>query len=348
MDSKSNTRRRVFAALAVRESGEEAKGLLDYLGAGEAEAAKALIAAYAKDPSAELAMEGLIAQMAAAEYFSSIAEVHPAWILENLKVEPPRVVGLILRSLPSAHVRYLLQHLPPMLRECVPNMVESFAVRPEVLDLIRRRFESKFLPMRVTRSVAHPGFEHIYYLKTEELTALVRELGLYEMAIALSGMSSKALHMVFNRLELADAKRLQRRMKTLSGVSPELHRQARFNLLEIEGRHEGPEKMLTAVGLAALASACGREYEYAAKLLQQKMAPLEAYLFKRFIDERRKTHNPAVGALRRDITLKLIAQLAEDGLTNGEWRRFHPDFEAEVEGRLSETWEDETISMKIE
>lgn len=345
---QSNARQRIFAALAVRALAEGALQLLDYLSDAEARAIRPMVSLYLEEPEGDRAADALISRSIAAESFSSIAEVHPAWILEHLKSEPPRVVGLILRALPSSHVRYLLRHLPPMLRECVPNMVESFAVRPEVLDLIRRRFEANFLPMRVSRSVAHPGFAHLYYLKSEEVSELVRELGLFEMAIALSGMHSQALHMVFNRMDLKVAKRLQKRMKQLAGISPELHRQARFNLLEIEGRHEGPDRMLTSVGLAALASACGRAHEHAAMLVRQKLAPLEAYLLKRFIEERRKTHNPAVAGERERIVLTLVAQLAEDGRIAQQWRCFHPMYSADDDRRLSEKWEDETISMKVE
>jgi len=169
------------------------------------------------------------------------------------------------------------------------------------------------------------------------------------MAVALSGMSSKALHMVFNRLDLKDAKRLQKRIKEQSGISPELHRQARFNLLEIEGRHEGPERMLTSVGLASLASAAGSEHQLLARLIEQKLTPSEGYLLKRFIGERKRTQNPAVAAERREIVLRMVGQLAAAGRINPEWRKFAPDFDpAEEEKPKTESWEDETISMKVE
>jgi len=348
MRDSADTRRRMAAALAVRSYGEGANRLLDYVSERERRELAPLMEACSADPEGPEAMDRLISQMLASERFSSIAEVHPAWILEHLKGEPPRIVGLILRSLPSSHVRYLLKNLPPMLRDCVPNMVESFAVRPEVLELIRRRFEANFLPMRVTRSIAHPGLEHLYFLKVEELGELIRELGLLEMAIALSGMSSKALHMIFNRLDLKDAKRLQARIKGLRGISPELHRQARFNLLEIEGRHEGSDRMLASVGLAALASAVGRDLADLARLIQQKMAPSDGYLLKRFIDERRQTSIPKVAQERRGMVLRLVARLASEGRIDPQWRSFAPDYVPEEEPDASRSWEDETISMKVE
>ena len=347
MTAASGTRHRIFAALAVRELGREAARLLGCLSESQARAAAPLIESYSSDPAGPMAMDSLIAQMAASERFSSIAEIHPAWLLERLTGEPPRVVGIILRALPSSHVRYLLKNLPPMLRDRVPSMVESFAVRPEVLEIIRRRFEANFLPMRISKRVSHPGFEHLYFLKTGEIEALVRELGLVELAIALSGITGKALHMIFNRLDLKDAKRLQAKIKGLKSISPELYRQARLNILKIEGRHEGPEKMLISAGLAALASAMGSGHAEPAGLMQQKMPPSDAYLLKRFLDETRLAKNPKVDAERQAMVLRTVAELSADGRISPEWRRFDPDFVPE-QGEGPDNWQDETVSLKFE
>ncbi len=353
MSLQSNNRRRAFSALAVRRDGETARALLDYMTDRESKACSDLIKRFEKQPRRDQALEQLIRQMIASERFSSIAEVHPDWILERLKSEPPRVVGLILRSLPSNHVRNLLERLPPMLRERIPNMVESFAVDPKVLEVIRKRFESNFKPMRISRLVGRPGFEHLYFLKSEEITELVHELGLWEMAIALSGMSQKALHMIFNRLDLKDAKRLKRRIDEIKGISTELYRQARFNLLEIEGRHEGSERMLFSVGLVALACAAREDDVPFLELLMQKLEPASGYLLKRFIDEHKKRINVAVASERQMIILKLVAQLASEGHISAEWKRFSPEYD-ETAGkgdRLSleeEPVSDETASIVLQ
>ncbi len=351
MDSASNIRQKVVAALAVRKSGDAAADILDYMSDADQEACAPLINTFVAEPGRELAMEQLIRQMVASERFSSIAEVHPAWILEYLRNEPPRVVGLILRSLPSRHVRYLLEHLPPMLRERIPNMVESFAVAKPVLDLIRRRFEGHFLPMRISRNVAHPGFEHLYFLKSDDLSEVIREAGLMELAIALSGMSAKTLHMIYNRLDLKDAKRLQRRIRDLHGISTELYRQARMNLLEIEGRHEGSERMLASVGLAALACAAGAGDERLLRLVQQKLPPLDGYLLKRFVDERRARANEQIAVERRKIIEDIVGLLAVEGKISPEWRSFSeaadvPLEEASPATMLEQDINEETASIR--
>jgi hypothetical protein len=325
---QETTRQRMVAALAVQDEGEAALRLLDYLAERDCDACEKLIQLFAAEQAEGLDLGQLVRQMVASEEFSSIAEVHPAWILERLRGEPPRVVGLILRSLPSKHVRYLLDHLPPMLRDRIPNMVEAFGVAKPVLELIRRRFERHFLPMRVTHAIEHPGFEHLYFLKGEELEVVIRDLGLTELAIALSGMSTKALHLIFNRLSLKDAKRLQRRIRELKGISTELYRQARYSLLAVEGRHEGAERLLVSAGLAALACALGQEHGYLARLLQQKLAPVDGYLLKRFIDEHKSRFDESIAVERRGMIVQHVALLAHEERVSPQWARFAPEVAA--------------------
>ncbi len=349
MTTPSGLRLKMLSAIGVRRRGGRAVELLNYLPEAEAEAAGELMQGYAAQPDRDYALEQLIRQMAASERFSSLAEIHPAWFLEQLRSEPPRVIGLILRSLPSKHLRFVLENLPPMLRARIPNLVESFAASKPVLDAIRRRFERRFLPMRITRAIEHPGFDHLYFLKGDDLALVVREIGLTELAIALSGMSSKALHIIYNRLELKEARRLQRRIKGLSGVSPELHRQARFNLLEIEGRHEGAEQMLASVGLAALSCAAADEYDGLVRLLMQKLPPAEGYFLRRCVEARRSRVQRTLGEERREMVLRIIAELAAEGRIDPQWRCFAPEV-AEAyrpgEGGTEADPEEETGSLK--
>ncbi|HPQ80123.1 MAG TPA: FliG C-terminal domain-containing protein [bacterium] len=322
MEQAQNNRLRTVAALAVLRGGGDASDMAEHLNEAEGKRILRLMSLYSDEPDAEVKMEHLLRQMVASERFSSIGEVHPAWVLERLREEPPRVVGIILRSLPSKHVRYLLKNLPPMLKAALPDMVESFAVARPVLETIRRRFESHFLPMRVSRAVESPGFEHLYFLKVDELCELIREIGLTELAIALSGLQGKTLHAVFNRLPLKDAKRLQRRMRETGEVSPDLFRQARYTILEVEGDHVGPDRMLMRVGIAALASAMDREHGPLVKLVMQRMEPADGYLLKRSMDERRLRFSSKLASERQGMILEAVGRLAREGRIDPSWTSF--------------------------
>lgn len=349
MGNKTGSRHRVIAALAVLRDGGDAASLLDYLSDDDRGIVELLVESYSREDDVPYAMERIIRQALISEQFSSLSEVHPAWILERLRDEPPRAIGIILRMLPSKHVRFILEKIDPILRDQIPSIVESFAVPTPILDVIRRRFERHFMPMPISRTVEQLGFEHLYYLKGEELGELIREIGFSELAIALSGISGRSLRTVCNRLELKDAKRLQQRVKEFAGAPPEFARQARYTILEVEGQRIGPHRMLFKIGLAALASAVGDGYEALVRQIQQKLDPDDAYLLKRFIDERRVRYCPRVATQRRELILDLVALLAEQGRVDQSWRRFRPTWETPpLAGQSALEGEDETETVPYE
>jgi len=350
MDMQSGNRQRMISALAVMNDGDDAADLAKFMSEGDGAAYSSLIEAYSGEPDRELSMRRVIKHLVSSEQFSSLSEVHPAWILEHLREETPRVIGIILRFLPSRHVRYLLKNLPPMLCEQVPNMVESFSVSPDILNVIRKRFEKHFLPMRISRFVENPGFDNLYYLKESELDEVFRDVGLTEMAIALSAMPSKALHVVYNRLDVRDAKRLQSRIRELSNVSPELFRQARSTLLEIESERVGPKQLLKIIGLSVFADAVDAGDRNLVRMIQQKLDPKDGYLLKRFVDARRVRPSPVPRDDRQGMILESVTLLAREGRIAEAWGHsppadeVNPNDEAPVPGGFGD---DETNTAHL-
>lgn len=327
MDKRIYNRQRIVAAMAVMDDGGAAADLLSFMSHPDAEICKSLVETYSCEADTESAMNHIIKHLISAEKFSSLAEVHPAWLLEHLRCETPRIVGIVLRFLPSKHVRFLLKNLPPMMCEQIPKMVESFSVPPEILDVIRRKFEKKFIPMRASRDIEELSFENIYYLREHELQELFCDLGLTEMAVALSVMSSKVLRVIYNRLDVKDAKRLKARIREISDISPTFFRQARSRLLQIEGEAMGPKQFLKALGLSAFAEAAADGYDEAVRMIQQKLDPSDGYLLKRFVAERCMHPSPIPQAARQEMVLKAIASLAREGRIDGAWQRFWPSYE---------------------
>src|SRR3989344_1575997 len=145
----------VIAALAVIHHGAKAASLQDYL----SEEAKARMQSELQvwtdleEVSRQALLQHYLKTVRLQQDLSSITEIHPAWLVEPLKNESPRVVGVILRHIPSKHVRYILEHLPARTVAQMPKLIESFYVPKEILNLIRRRFERHFLPMRTSRMI---------------------------------------------------------------------------------------------------------------------------------------------------------------------------------------------------
>lgn len=322
-----NNRQRMLVALAVLDSGEKAALLLSFLSPKDLEACtSAMRSCLEIDPSErEFKIKGQIGSLIASEQWSGLAEIHPAWLLEALKEESPRVIGIILRYLPSRHVRYILEHLPSQLRCTIPNVVEAFSVPQPVLDVIRRSFESKFASFHISRSLEKFGFEHLYYLRGDELEVFFKDLGLQELAMALHGISGKSLGFLYNRLSLRDAKRLKSRMKELGDISEPLKRQARFTVLEVEGEHLGPELLLMEIGLASFARALSSDHTDLARLLEIKLDPAISYVLKRYIDERLNKNTHSTAAERQSLILSRVARLARENLIDESWTRFFPN-----------------------
>lgn len=349
MDAHSNNRHRIVAALSVLNDGEGAAKLATFMSQGDGDIHASLVKEYTGGGDVEYQMRRTIKQIVSSDKFSSLFEVHPAWILEHLRYEQPRIIGIILRFLPSQHVRYILKNLPPMLCEQVPNMVESFSVSPDVLKVIQRKFEGHFLPMRISRSIDRPGFENLYYLKEQELEALFIELGLMELAIALSTMSSKVLRVIYNRLDIKDAKRLQAKINALpSDLSLLLLRHARSSLLHIELERVGPKQLLKIIGLGAFADAMGKDHDDLVRMIQQRLDPRDGYLLKRYVDERRVRPSAVSQEERQGMILDVVALLAREGRIDGAWSGLSSDegFKAEAgESASAESWDEETSTL---
>ncbi len=315
------------ALMAVLHEGEGARELLPFMGDGERAACEKsvahLLTSTNGDRNEKLRSE--LRALAASESFSGIAEIHPAWILEALKDETPRIMGIIMRYLPSKQVRYVIEHLPPEVSSKIPTLIEAFAVPKTILEVIRRRFEARFLPIHISKTLDRFEFHHLYYLKGEELERLFVELGLREMAMALDGLSEKMLSVVLNRLDLSDAKRLHRLMQELRGVSREIKHQARYAILEADDERAASGQLLMEIGMSSFARAMNHGDEELFALLRQKLSPRMAYALKRLIDEQAHAITPALADERKELVLTCIAGLAAENRIDAQWVRFSPD-----------------------
>ena len=307
-----------MAALITR-SKEKVDELLPYMSSADAQSLQAALTVYHEHPynKKELANKKLRALLAT-EQFSTIADVHPAWILDKLKNEPPRIIGILLRYLPSQHVRYVVENLPAKVQDELPDMIESFAVQPNLLSLIRKKFEQHFIGMHFTRQEQELSFEHIYYLKHQELETLFTDLGIQEMAMALATMSRKSNRMLLNRLPLRKAKELQQRCKNVAKLSSTLCHQARFTILEAAGERIGSEQLFLDLGLAAFARSLGQEHAQLFQYILQKIAPQHGYVLKRSLTQWSE-QGQQLSEERRQLILARLVTLAKDAKIEPTW-----------------------------
>ena len=223
-------------------------------------------------------------------------------------------------------------------------MIDSFSVSPEVMDVVRKKIESHFIPMRISKSVEELGFENIYFLKDFELEELFCDLGLTEMATAFLKTSPKVMRVIYNRLSVKDAKKLQGRIRTLSDVTQDVYSQARSNMLRIDDESIGPKRLLKNLGLTVFAEAVDDSCGKLVRMIKQKLDPKAGYLLRRFVNERKTVPSAVSCKKRQDAILKTIAFLADVGRVDSDWKRFctggilqHDEGEGRNVGGLSAT-----------
>lgn len=313
-----------LAALALREGYGEAQALAHAAGPSLKEPLQAALAPFAGKPEAELkqAMEARLKTLATREAFLGIAEIHPAWLVESLKKESPRVIGVILRHLPSKHVRYLLEHLPRRIVLKLPKLVESFYVSSDILKIVRGRFERQFVPMRVSHQIDCFEFSHLHCLKIEELEVLLDSLGLSELALALVHSAKKILRTVVHRFGIGEGREILNRVKRFRGQPAWLIREARYSVLSQKGKGQGTGAFLRELGFLSLAKSFGSEDGELFEPLKQKLAPPEAYLLKRSLEEQFAAFSPKAverSTLRQAFVLDHLRELCEAGKIDPLW-----------------------------
>lgn len=305
-------RERTVALLAMRYDPVAPERLADFAAPAESAALAGRIAQLAALPPAELVsrcgeqLEGL----RMAEEVVLLSEIHPAWLVEVLEQESPRVVGLLLRYLPSRHVRYVMEHLPASLKDRLPNVIDAFAVSSEILRLVRRRFEAHFAPIRPARQLEQVTFQDLWVLRAEEFETLLHDLGIQELAFAFRDMDRRAIHMVLNRLQFRDAKALKERIEGLTVGDGLIERDAKYSIFDMAIDEGDAATILKEIGIHSLAKAFVPTDRAMVDVIRLKLAPRFGYLLRRCTDLYGPRTHPGIVAGRQTLVLQRLAQLS--------------------------------------
>lgn len=318
-DTTSHYRLRMVAALIARN---DVADLLAYIAPEEQRTITPMVNALAVLEIAE--RDDVIREYERAARtepeFVLLADVHPAWIVDVLLHESPRIIGLIMRFLPSRHTRYVLEHLPHTVREQLPHMVEAFAVSDAVLRLVRRWFEQHFTPTHDLHAVATLDFTAISALSLDELAALIHDLGIQEMAHAFARMPKEAVKLILNRLPFDDAQALMKRLSDCTKIDPQLERDARYSILELRLEQGASAELIAEVGALALAKAFQSHHYSMLATLKQKLPPRLAYLLQRDVDMALFASAVPLAIERQSLILSRFAALIESGVLRHEWK----------------------------
>jgi flagellar motor switch protein FliG len=245
----------------------------------------------------------------ATEELSNLAEIHPAWIVKAIENESPKIIGIILRWLPSRHVRYILDKLPKKVKLSLPKLVESFAVPTQVLNLIKAGFERKFNIPQATTKDSIKTFDDCVYLKTKDLEVVFKDLGMHELAMAFQNVDQTGVKVLLNRMSVSSARALQHRIKDVADENVALLRDARYSLLEVAMDQEDIDKLLIEIGIASFSKALKNDDVFSG--LQLKLDPEVSYLFKRYIDQHINANKLA--DIRQGLIMERLSILSRAG-----------------------------------
>lgn len=221
-------------------------------------------------------------RMVVGDSLSNAAQIHPAWIVKELENESPKVIGIVLRWLPSSHVRFILDNLPKRVKMALPKLVESFSVPAPILRMIRSSFEKKFGAISNGTSEVN-SFGDVVNLKLGDLEMLFKDLGIHELALAFNNVEFSAMKVLLNRMSITTARALQQRIKDVAEADESILKDARYTILEVALDQEDIDKLLIDVGLAAFSKAIDDPEMYSA--LKLKLDPVASYVLKRYVDQ---------------------------------------------------------------
>lgn len=240
-----------------------------------------------------------------------LQDVHPEWMLKILERETPRVIAILLRYIPSRQSRYILERLPPRIKERMPHFVDAFSVPTLVVQSMRRRFESHFLAASPTHAEMD-SFAGLAALSFEDLPKLICDLGLHEIALAFSDADDRSIHILMKRLPESDARRLQERMHHLEDAPKALTRDAKFTILDIDVESVPSDVFLFEIGIRAFAKACGRAEKDLISALSLKLEPrVGEWLLSQAA---RKSGGGELGGLRQQMILNRLETLSRAGV----------------------------------
>lgn len=225
-----------------------------------------------------------VKQLSSQSYGSPLRDIHSDWILQALTHESPRIIATILRHLPTDHVRYVLERLPAKILQKMPPLSETFSLNPELIQILRRRFEKNFLvkPMPLTHRLT---FSNLCLLTSDQLHLLFRKMGMMEVIMAFSQLDQKTMDTLFKRLPQRDATLLKLGLGKKQVFPEQRQKQAQAHLMSIDVTKGAPEYFILEVGFFLYSKALLPVYLEEARLIQQKFSLEVGRLLKKYIEK---------------------------------------------------------------
>jgi hypothetical protein len=313
-------RTELLAALCLMNEGEAARSLFAF--ASESDEPELNKVADRLLREGEVDSAGLLSRIRKLRNFSfgsGFSEIHPGWILEKLEGESPRVLGILCRFLTGDKIKYLIEHLPEWRRKLLPKVNESYKVSAYVAEIVRTLAEKRLTFTTPPQGGAF-SFPHLTLLKTEDLRALFRDLGVEEIRKAFKDVEPQVLRAFLARFVPATAREIRERIDRGGAVAYEARQDAQRHLVSLPLEKLSVEELFREIGYSAFAQGLEMEDRVWADMIYHKLPPEEGYRLKRVLQDTVKRRPFAAIEARRQEVLARVAHLAQTGGIRKYWK----------------------------
>jgi hypothetical protein len=318
-----STAHKVFAALAVIEGEKDLPALFLHGPspdqASMEEYAGNLQERFSEGRTKELA--SLLRSWAAATPSFPLNEIHPGWILDAVRDESPRVIGLICRYLPGRQVRYLLENLPQAVRVALPTISESYRIPLPLVSQAKDFLSKRFFQVKKPSASEPFSCRHIPWMHSKDIERVIRELGYQEIRFAFAKLPAQTLRSFLTRFPLMEARHVKRALTDDSYINPEDRKRAQQHLTNVNFDVPNAEELPLEIGLSVLSQSVSPNDGAWAEALIYKIEPRAGYSFKRYVNEA-IVHNSSERLSKRQAQLMgVIRELADQEEISCYWRK---------------------------
>lgn len=309
-----NDKDRAFLLATIRYARDKAPEYLEYLPSSRKDLLSEALGEWLQGSptDSEAALQAQWKGLRKGDRESLLYHADPAWISETFRGESPAILAILLKDLGKAKIGGVLKDLSKEARKSLKEVQVKKIPKP-IQQLIKKQGEACF-PQVCLRAL---GEDEVLKKMSEvgltELNRILRELGIGEMALALSRVSRSAVRAILNRLKTQDAKELRKRIKNGIQASSKEQREAQLHILSLDFEKLDPEEIIHEIGFGVLSRAFDKADSDLSTYFVYKFTPRQGYLLKRLIAQNSEDNSPEKVRRFRERILDAITRVQSEG-----------------------------------
>jgi flagellar motor switch protein FliG len=240
-----------------------------------------------------------------------ITDVHPSHIALVLTNEPAPIIRIIFHHLPAELVTEVMQHLGERTIRKLEACPEAPQIAPELIEVVKDGFIRQF-------TFILPGENPLTRFNTPRLRALLREMSLQTIAIAMRRINRDELVASLQRFPRTFSKEVVRRLKLLREVEIDQVFLAEKSLVWLTTQQLRNFSITEDTGFMLLAGGLLNESESLQKFITQKFSIEESGRFYDLLGRLNQADNTLISFARDQVrqAISVILQARQPLIPN--------------------------------